>query len=125
MGTIKNNITFPLLKEVKSFYSGGDHQGNFQQLNFPQLLSGNFGITNYGSPVTDTTAPLLNNCTYFGIYSTFSSAKINSLLHQFLSVQPASGKTIDLSGVLSSPPTGQGIIDKNTLIANGNTVITN
>ena len=45
------------------------------------------------------------------------SSVVNTLLHQMLSVTPVDGKTIDLSGQNPpAPPTGQGIIDKQTLI---------
>ena len=54
-----------------------------------------------------------------------NSNTINSLLNKFLTVLPASGKLIELSGQNPpAPPTGQGIIDKQTLINTGNIVTT-
>lgn len=53
------------------------------------------------------------------------SSQINTLLNKFLTVTPATGKQIVLSGQTpSAPPTGQGIIDKQTLINTGNSVST-
>jgi hypothetical protein len=54
------------------------------------------------------------------------SSQINYLLAKLVSVTPTiTGTYIDLSRqLLSAPPTGQGIIDKNTLIANGNMSVT-
>lgn len=53
------------------------------------------------------------------------SSQINYLLNKLLTVTPSSGKSIDLK--LQSPlapPTGQGLIDKATLISAGNSVLT-
>ena len=50
---------------------------------------------------------------------------VNSILNKMLTVLPASGKNIRLDGQKPvAPPTGQGIIDKQTLISNGNNVQT-
>ncbi|MFT3911957.1 MAG: hypothetical protein QM737_21205 [Ferruginibacter sp.] len=65
--------------------------------------------------------------TDFKIMNTkLSSATINNLLHNFVSIVPAiDDKNIRLSSQSpAAPPTGQGIIDKATLITNGNTVAT-
>jgi hypothetical protein len=57
--------------------------------------------------------------------NSFTSNTINSLLNKFLTVLPASGKTIQLNNQNPlAPPTGQGIIDKQTLINTGNDVYT-
>ncbi len=50
----------------------------------------------------------------------------NSLLAHFVAITPSiAGKLIQLESTPPAPPTGQGITDKATLIANGNTVATN
>lgn len=61
---------------------------------------------------------------FFG--NNFSSNTINSLLAQFVAITPSlTGKSIYLNTQQpAAPPTGQGITDKNTLIANGNSVST-
>lgn len=65
---------------------------------------------------------------YLGInlrYNALSSTVINSILNKMLSVTPTSRKYILLSGQTpTAPPTGQGIIDKQSLINTGNSVTT-
>jgi hypothetical protein len=52
-------------------------------------------------------------------------SQINTLLSKLTTVNPASGKTIDLSNQNPlAPPTGQGLIDKQTLIDSGFNVVT-
>ena len=54
-----------------------------------------------------------------------STTSINALLHKMLTVSPTLQKYIQLgSQTPAAPPTGQGIIDKQTLIDAGNTVFT-
>ncbi|MBC7607440.1 MAG: hypothetical protein H7199_10875 [Burkholderiales bacterium] len=54
-----------------------------------------------------------------------TSTVINSILNKLLNVTPISGKNISLGGQTPpAPPTGQGIIDKQTLISTGNGVST-
>ncbi|MFT3910623.1 MAG: hypothetical protein QM737_14450 [Ferruginibacter sp.] len=53
------------------------------------------------------------------------SAQVNYLLNKFASITPAlSGKIINFVQSAAAPPTGQGLIDKATLITNGNSVTT-
>ena len=47
----------------------------------------------------------------------------NTILNKFLNIQPQSNKFIELSNEVA--PTGQGLIDKQTLINQGNLVYTN
>lgn len=126
-----NTLTFPNLKKVNYWL---DEYGTFiQNLNLPQLTEcKEFSIQyhNNSTPLAVNpivNIPLLSSCNYFGLPNTgLTSSQINSLLHQFLSVQPANGKIIDLVQTNPlSPPTGQGLIDKQTLINQGNTVYTN
>ena len=74
----------------------------------------------------------LGNLTSFKVYefnilaAKLSSANVNALLHSFTTITPTlTGKRIWLAGMTPvAPPTGQGINDKNTLMANGNNVYT-
>jgi hypothetical protein len=53
------------------------------------------------------------------------STQINALLSRFVAINPPlSGKIFDLRQSVAAPPTGQGLIDKATLIARPNTVST-
>lgn len=67
-----------------------------------------------------------NNNTIYFHNNGFTSNIVNSLLAQFVAITPSlTGKNIFLSNQQpAAPPTGQGITDKNTLIANGNSVYT-
>ena len=54
-----------------------------------------------------------------------TSASVNDILQKMLTAVPLSNKSIILTDQTpSAPPTGQGLIDKQTLIDNNNTVIT-
>jgi hypothetical protein len=79
-----------------------------------------------GNSLTTLSLPLLNNNSFLELTGcALNSNTINSLLNQFLSVLPSSGKTIKLNYQQPpAPPTGQGIIDKQTLINTGNNVMT-
>ena len=56
----------------------------------------------------------------------FPTPVINYLLAKFVSVSPPIiNRSFYLNQVISAPPTGQGLVDKATLQANGNTVYTN
>lgn len=58
-------------------------------------------------------------------YNALSSTFINTILNKMLTVTPASGKYLLLSNQNPpAPPTGQGIIDNNTLSNTGNDVYT-
>lgn len=65
---------------------------------------------------------------YLGInlrYNAFPSTVVNSIINKMLTVNPISGKSIELYGQTPpAPPTGQGIIDKTILENTGNGVNT-
>jgi hypothetical protein len=104
------NVSFPLLSSITSSFS----------------ISNNSNLTSIS----------INNLAQFGtedFYLSFNatdnklpSSNINSLLNKLVSITPSlTGVYMDLSQQTPlAPPTGQGITDKNTLIANGNTVTT-
>jgi len=120
-----SNINFFTgLKKINRLVSWG---GFFETLSLPSLQECNYLRIDNNQDFIDINLPLLNYCSYFYISggTKLSSAKVNQLLHQFLTVLPTTGKTIDLRQGVMSPPTGTGIDDKNTLIAQGNTVFTN
>ena len=97
-----------------------------QNLNFPALVNARFNIVNNPQLIT---IGIPNLSTVLGNYNAFStnhlpSSEVNSILNKMLTVLPASGKDIYLKQSPAAPPTGQGIIDKATLISTGNTVRT-
>lgn len=126
---IKDVVTFPALKTINKISDPYDIR--FSQLNLPALESckrfdfnGDFRTLGTEADVV-VTIPHLNYCEYFVLnYAVHDSNVTNALLHQFLSVLPISGKWIQLGGN-SGPATGQGLIDRQTLVNNGNTVLCN
>ena len=102
------NISFPNLSSV-------DAQSAIEYMNNPVLSEIDLGNLN------------LININFWDFRSNALTVNsVNSLLSTFVNVTPAvSGVQINLqSQSPSAPPSGQGITDKATLIANGNTVNT-
>ena len=95
-------------------------------ITFPALTD-NYGLNIEACPLlTTVTFPALKHCYSLELKNNaLSIATINALLNKMLLVTPSSGKNIILSGQTPlAPPSGQGIIDKQTLINGGNTVET-
>lgn len=138
-----NFLNLPLLQEINKdlhiFY------GNFTQLLLPNLTKGDISVSSNinlnqvnlnsfqegkinitGSQLVTISLPSLVRCQSLNLEdSSLSSSTVNSLLNQFLNILPSSGKYLNLSfQTPSAPPTGQGLIDKQTLIDNGNNVST-
>ena len=125
-------LSFPKLKEINSLQC--EFYIFFQNLNLPQLerckhmylraLSS--GITVPPVSVNPTiNFPNLNYCETIALRDLqLDTNKINAILHHFLNVTPVSSKNIILDWN-NAAPTGQGLIDKQTLINQGNNVLTN
>jgi uncharacterized protein (TIGR02145 family) len=94
-------------------------------LNLSSLASCN-DITIISTLLTSLSFPSLTNNSNINLSgNALTSNSVNSLLNKFLTVAPASGKNINLEGQTPpAPPTGQGLIDKQTLITAGNQVYT-
>jgi uncharacterized protein (TIGR02145 family) len=122
-----------LLKVNKISYSAGligieiSDNINLQSVLLP-LLSQSHSIEIYNNSLLTLDLPSLTKVSGGSIYmgnNKLSSTSVNSLLNKFLTVLPSSGKNIYLQGQNPpAPPTGQGVIDKQTLITAGNSVIT-
>ena len=123
-----NVLTSINLSGLKDCYSDLEIYSNplLTTVSFPALTNSTY-IYIYNNPLLTTVSfPDLTNNRSFGLGSNaLSIATINSLLNKMLSVLPSTGKYIDLLGQNPpAPPTGQGLIDKQTLIDSGNQVIT-
>lgn len=119
-----SSISFPLLATISEFRINDNPI--ITSINLPMLTSGSYlGIENNLS-LTFVGIPLLNNCKAINFYrNALPNSQINALLNKFLTITPGTGKEIGLSGQTPpAPPTGQGIIDKATLINAGNNVFT-
>lgn len=97
------NISLPLLASSEKFTIQNNPQLN--SITIPNLTS-----------VSNPDIQLNNN--------SLLTPQVNYLLNKLVSVAPPSGKNINLMQIPAAPPTGQGLIDKQTLINNGNTVTT-
>jgi hypothetical protein len=145
-------LSFPSLTSTPPLNNEFDIQNNpvLTSIYFPVLVnsSGEFGIRNNDS-LSSLLLPVLKTVIYFSVSNNskltsigiaslsscseelsfygnaFPSSQINIILNKLLTVTPATGKYINLSGqVPPAPPTGQGIINKQTLINAGNSVST-
>ena len=146
--TSYGQVTFPALKHVKDVNCSPIHSYpiiNPIIYNLPELLTANriycggallytlnlnkltscqeIQILKYDLPSINFNAPVLNYCLNYQSRNLLTTSGVNAILNKFLTIQPVSGKSIDLSYEVA--PTGQGIIDKQTLIAQGNGVLTN
>ncbi|MFD2909553.1 hypothetical protein ACFSX9_12510 [Flavobacterium ardleyense] len=97
-------------------------------LNLPLLTTCLNGLSiHYNAILSAINMPLINDFYHMQLnHNNLDSNAINSFLNVFVGVTPAiSGVYIDLSSQLvPAPPSGSGITNYNTLIAAGNTVIT-
>lgn len=100
---------------------------NIKEVSLPLLKVANELHIDYNPILSSISMPFLMafvRGSFAGNY--LPTSQINTLLNKFLTVTPSSGKNISLSGQKPpAPPTGQGIIDKQTLINTGNSVSTN
>ncbi|MFH7015341.1 hypothetical protein [Flavobacterium sp. FlaQc-47] len=100
------SISLPLLTKAKTIYFSNNIILNSIEL--PQLSSvySRNGSLNFNR-------------------NALSSSKVNLIISRFLNISPSAGKNLQLQGQNPpAPPTGQGSIDKATLINNGNNVTT-
>lgn len=109
------------------------HESSLTSINFPVLLSASGRFVIIVNPVLATLSfPLLSSMTGNGDFhffqeNNFDSNQINELLSVFANMGTSglSGASIILNNQQPpAPPTGQGIIDLATVIANGNNVLT-
>ena len=130
------SLSFPAYTRSSGYKLGIYDNASLTSISFPVLLnlscraayiSGNSKLTTIGLP---SLASLYTSNLFGGFCQSFNSnalpsSQINTLLNKLLSVAPATGKNIDLSSQTpAAPPTGQGVIDKATLINAGNNVTT-
>ena len=127
--TILNNPIISALY-LPVFNSGNlnvRNNSSIASINLPLFYKGKIRITDnsslsfIGIPNFTVSEPYENTWGNYNPISFYNNALpssvVNTLLHQMLSVTPVDGKTIELWGQNPpAPPTGQGIIDKQTLI---------
>ena len=126
-----NNLTFPMLKKANKIGFGWG-AADIGQINLPVLEEISEKLWASVRYLT-INFPLLSHCKNISLFNDINSIRINEILHQFLNIQPTSGKEIQFfiqnhpdnpSFNFNQSPTGQGLIDKQILINQGNTVST-
>jgi hypothetical protein len=107
IGNALSTINFPVLSTFNSITFYINLNQTLNSINFPVL-----------SAVTPGSNFLMSG-------NALTPLSVNSLLAKFVSIPGLTSCVISLAQQIpSSPPYGQGIIDKSTLISNGNNVIT-
>jgi hypothetical protein len=119
------NFILPNLKKAYnlSFTTGSQVSGLSIQL--PLLYEVNSLIANISNTFTIDMASLQICRDNLKFSKNLTSSKVNDILHQLLSLQPTTNKIIYLNDITNQAPTGQGLIDKQTLINKGYNVLTN
>ena len=126
-----NNLSFPMLKKANKIGFGWG-AADIGQINLPVLEEISEKLWASVRYLT-INFPLLSHCKNISLFNDINSIRINEILHQFLNIQPTSGKEIQFfiqnhpdnpSFNFNQSPTGQGLIDKQILINQGNTVST-
>lgn len=119
------SISFPLLSTISNIIIA--YNPVITSINFPALTDAKNGLTiEHNLSLKSIGLPVLTShrdISFKG--NSLPSLQINTLLNKFLTTLPSSGKYVSLSSQKPpAPPTGQGIIDKQTLINAGNSVYT-
>jgi hypothetical protein len=122
---LTGSISFPSLKKAKSIDpSNISGLTAIETVDLPVLEEIHDIFINTPQTNVNLNIPSLIYCKHIRVGGGLSSDKVNAILNKFLTVLPASDKTITLWQSPAAPPTGQGLIDKQTLINQGNTVLT-
>jgi hypothetical protein len=119
-------FSLPKLKKAKNIDLIYSLQSNGQEIELPLLNEVNILVITTSSTTPFTLVmPSLMICDKVYFYKNLPSATVNNILHQLLSLQQTSNKTIYLDAPNNQAPTGQGLIDKQSLINKGYNVLTN
>jgi hypothetical protein len=135
LNTHLTSISFPSLISVwqEIDFGGCTLLTSVQMPVLDQITSPNniYAISGASCPALVTwNAPLLNFIPDGGFsidftFDALSAASVNQVLHSCALANLGAGTNVNLNQGTNAAPTGQGITDKNTLIANGATVVTN
>lgn len=120
-------LNVPALTTVGAIHITSD--SSLTTLNFPSLVTVNYDFAVASNPLlTSLNLPSLTTVVnnFFGYNNALTSSSVNTLLARFAAITPViSGWYIRLENQTpAAPPTGQGLIDKTTLINTGNDVTT-
>jgi hypothetical protein len=123
-------LLFPVLQSISGFDINIQGNAVLTSVSFPLLSKANAMYFSYNEALSNIDLPSLSS-----IYkrqaslnfnnNALSSSQVNLILSRLLNISPASGAYIQLQYQNPpAPPTGQGLIDKTTLINRGNSVAT-
>ncbi|WP_291285430.1 hypothetical protein [Flavobacterium sp.] len=125
------SIAFPLLKTLQAYDTGILNNPSLTSISFPLLTSCKGLYFSNNAILTSIQLPVLSSIMDKGGLSldfsknALPSSEVNLLLSRFLNISPLSKNSFLLHDQNPpAPPTGQGIIDKGTLISRGNNVAT-
>ncbi|QLC65116.1 hypothetical protein LPB248_02135 [Flavobacterium sp. LPB0248] len=127
---VLTSATFPALKILHAYDTGILNNPSLVSISFPVLTSSKGLYFQNNSSLTTIDLPLLASITDTSLSLNFnknalSSSQVNLILHRLLNIPAAAQSYIQLQGQNPpAPPTGQGILDKATLINRGNSVST-
>ena len=120
------SIELPLLEDVSELNISTNN--SLASVNLPKLTTSEGSIDISGNSVlTNVNIPLINSFSFLSLHANaLDSNFVNGFLNQLINTTPTITNTnVDLSNQTpTAPPTGQGIIDKQTLIDNGSTIYT-
>jgi hypothetical protein len=124
------SVNTPLLTDVSGTFTVGQN-ASLTSLNIPSLATVSIGDGVYvtgNTSLTTLSVPALYHVFDTRFYvsgNAFSSSTVNGLLAELAAINPSiSTWRIRLEGQIPpAPPTGQGILDKATLINNGNPIV--
>ena len=146
--TVLSSFSMPLLNAIDDTGDLYISVGKLTSLSFPALTNCSSLQIAFSNYLTSVSLPVLNTVGHLSINSNTSltsigipllatayqidfynnalpSSQVNAILNKMISVSPSAGKSIALVNQTPlAPPTGQGILDKATLINAGNGVST-
>lgn len=127
---VLGSITFPVLKTLHGYDTGILNNPSLTSISFPVLTSSKGLYFQNNSILTSIDLPLLTKVTDENLSLNFnknalSSSQVNLILHRLLNLPANVGSYVQLQDQNPpAPPTGQGILDKATLISRGMNVST-
>ncbi|WP_203418255.1 hypothetical protein [Flavobacterium sharifuzzamanii] len=127
---VLTSATFPALKILHAYDTGILNNPALTSISFPVLTSSKGLYFQNNSTLTSIDLPLLTKITDKNLSLNFnknalSSSQVNLILQRLLNLSPDAESYVQLQGQNPpAPPTGQGILDKATLINRGNSVYT-
>jgi hypothetical protein len=123
-----SSLVFPVFNVMHGYEISIMNNSSLKSISFPALTKTKGIYFTYNTSLSSIDFPMLakvyNSQTSLNFNNNgLPSSQVNSILNKLLNITPSSGNYIQLQGQTPpAPPTGQGIIDKATLLTRGNSV---